>query len=133
MKLTDLSPRWLEHEGQRIGIMFACPHCVRALADQHIWLTCFFVRAGSLPAVHGMDELHEGERGERLIFEQALRELGHPDPVQGAYRDIVDCEPDKEWKYAGADFRYMSISPSIDASASGHWHGFITSGEISFV
>jgi hypothetical protein len=31
---------------------------------------------------------------------------------------------------AGADFETLTLSPSIDASASGHWHGFITAGEI---
>jgi len=28
------------------------------------------------------------------------------------------------------DFDSLTLSPSIDASASGHWHGFITQGEI---
>ncbi len=30
----------------------------------------------------------------------------------------------------GPIFETMTITPSIDASASGHWHGFITNGEI---
>ena len=28
------------------------------------------------------------------------------------------------------DFSSMTLHPSINASASGHWHGFITAGEI---
>lgn len=28
------------------------------------------------------------------------------------------------------EFGTLTLSPSIDASASGHWHGFITDGEI---
>ncbi len=35
------------------------------------------------------------------------------------------------WNLDGAeDFSNLTLSPSIDASASGHWHGFIVSGEI---
>jgi hypothetical protein len=26
--LTDLKPRWLDHEGQHIAIMFLCQHLV---------------------------------------------------------------------------------------------------------
>jgi len=28
------------------------------------------------------------------------------------------------------DFHNLTLAPSIDASKSGHWHGFITNGEI---
>lgn len=28
------------------------------------------------------------------------------------------------------DFATLTLTPSIDASKSGHWHGFITNGEI---
>lgn len=31
---------------------------------------------------------------------------------------------------SGSSFGDISITPSIDASKSGHWHGFITNGEI---
>lgn len=31
----------------------------------------------------------------------------------------------------GAGFADMSLTPSIDASSSGHWHGHITDGEIA--
>jgi hypothetical protein len=30
---------------------------------------------------------------------------------------------------AGDSFANLSLTPSVDASASGHWHGFITNGE----
>jgi hypothetical protein len=35
------------------------------------------------------------------------------------------------WQRSGETFETLSISPSIDASGIGHWHGFITNGEIS--
>jgi hypothetical protein len=35
------------------------------------------------------------------------------------------------WNLNGqADFATLTLTPSIDASAAGHWHGFITNGEI---
>jgi len=35
------------------------------------------------------------------------------------------------WTLAeGSTFGDMTLTPSIDASKSGHWHGFITNGEI---
>lgn len=34
------------------------------------------------------------------------------------------------WDLQGQDdFNTLTLTPSIDASASGHWHGFITNGE----
>lgn len=30
----------------------------------------------------------------------------------------------------GSDFSDLSLSPSVDASEAGHWHGHITNGEI---
>ncbi|MGH8217323.1 MAG: DUF6527 family protein [Steroidobacteraceae bacterium] len=35
------------------------------------------------------------------------------------------------WDLEGQDdFATLSLSPSVDASKSGHWHGFITAGAI---
>lgn len=35
------------------------------------------------------------------------------------------------WDLAGqGDFETLTLAPSIDASKSGHWHGFIQGGEI---
>lgn len=34
------------------------------------------------------------------------------------------------WTKSGNDFADLTIAPSIDASKQGHWHGFITNGEI---
>lgn len=32
---------------------------------------------------------------------------------------------------ADDNFENLSLSPSIDCSASGHWHGFITNGDVT--
>lgn len=38
---------------------------------------------------------------------------------------------DHIWNIAGDTFENLSMTPSIDASSFGHWHGFITNGEIT--
>jgi len=38
--------------------------------------------------------------------------------------------PDNIWALDGDGFEDLSLSPSVDASKVGHWHGFITAGEI---
>lgn len=36
------------------------------------------------------------------------------------------------WDLQGQDdFATLTLSPSVDASKSGHWHGFLTNGEIT--
>jgi hypothetical protein len=34
------------------------------------------------------------------------------------------------WQRTGETFETLSLSPSIDASKHGHWHGFIQNGEV---
>jgi hypothetical protein len=35
------------------------------------------------------------------------------------------------WNRTGDTFETMTLTPSIDGSGVGHWHGFITNGEVS--
>lgn len=35
------------------------------------------------------------------------------------------------WQRSGETFETLSLSPSVDASAHGHWHGFITNGVVT--
>jgi len=44
--------------------------------------------------------------------------------------DFVPMKSDACWTMSSNTFDAMTVTPSIDASASGHWHGFITNGEI---
>lgn len=48
--------------------------------------------------------------------------------------DVQGCTPGTQWAIAGgidvADFATMTVTPSIDGSPGGLWHGFITNGEI---
>ena len=51
-----------------------------------------------------------------------------------------DPDPDNDQQFpanehvwtvvSGGGFPDLSLSPSIDASSAGHWHGYITAGEI---
>lgn len=48
-------------------------------------------------------------------------------PIDGG-----EAEPDWPvyWQRSGETFEDLTLSPSIDASRFGHWHGFITNGEV---
>jgi hypothetical protein len=35
------------------------------------------------------------------------------------------------WTMGGQTFEDLTLTPSIDVSAAGHWHGFITNGDVS--
>ncbi len=44
---------------------------------------------------------------------------------------IVPCKKEQSWKIENRDdFNTLTAAPSLDASAAGHWHGFIRNGEI---
>lgn len=102
MRLLDLSPDWLVYEGRRVAMIFRCPHCLDD--KERWWLTCFFEASGTLPQWFGEDAKED---------------------------EIVNlCRADQQWARTSDDFASMSITPSIDASHSGHWHGFITNGAV---
>lgn len=97
MRLTDLSPRWLNAN----VFVFKCPHCQKAL------LSCKNVILSSR-------ELYD-------LFEATI----------GDYWNlmVVPCREGFAWTFSGTDFATLTVTPSIDASGSGHWHGNITNGE----
>lgn len=43
---------------------------------------------------------------------------------------VVQTREEFAWTIEGDDFATLTVSPSIDASQSGNWHGFIRNGEI---
>lgn len=101
MKLTDLSPRWVSYGGNdKAALIFKCPCC------REMWLTCTFQ---PIKMSHQLEIYRpEGEASG-----------GH----------VVPSRQDYAWSRHGDDFESLSVTPSVDASASGHWHGFITGGE----
>ena len=82
---------------------FKCPHCQQAL------LTCKNV-------VMSLRDQHR-------LYEQRLGE--------GWNLLVVGCKEEMAWNFKSNEpFETMTVTPSLDASASGHWHGFITAGAI---
>ncbi len=114
MKLTELDPRWLVVDGKRLGMVFKCPHC------QKDWLSCFFV---PMPHIAGQD-LHDCQYA---LFATVLPDVDT--------HEIVPCRRGFAWSSTPppdqATFENISITPSLDASASGHWHGHVTDGAIA--
>lgn len=104
MKLIDLQPRWvaIRAAGPRLGITFLCPHCLQT----HLGV-----------AFH-----HTGHEAMDDEIIRAQWPSGADGTGFGAHI----------WTLTGADdFETLTLSPSVDASASGHWHGFIKGGLIS--
>lgn len=80
--------------------IFKCPHC------RSVWLTCKSIAM---------------ERRETWdILKAGLGEDWN--------EKVVPPCPKTSWNIASQEFEGMTVTPSIDASASGHWHGSITNG-----
>lgn len=108
MRLTDLEPKWLVRDGRRVGFIFRCP------TDRRWYQACMFEQTP--------------RREQWRLFNSVLGEGKDPELcdhcVQGA-------RPDFAWVHAGGtEFADLSVTPSIDGSAGGMWHGYITNGEI---
>lgn len=106
MLLTDLEPQWLLKDGVRVGFIFKSP------ANPKFWQSCF---------------LEPGQRRDQWALFAAVVGRENCHQVQG-------CKPTARWSItppiAEADFASLSVTPSLDGSPGGLWHGFITNGEI---
>lgn len=105
MRLNDLSPHWITMPGagdDKLGLTFRCPHCP------------------------------PGERGETTYLGVWFKEPIDPDAHPGIdWPTYMLQNPERTyWHRAGDSFDNLTLSPSVDASAVGHWHGFIQNGEI---
>lgn len=81
--------------------VFRCPHC------RHDWLTCKNV------VISTQDQFD--------IFEKEFGDSWNA--------IVVGADPPCCWSIQGS-FENLTVTPSLDASKSGHWHGYITGGEI---
>jgi hypothetical protein len=82
--------------------IFKCPHCMKDfLSCKNTVMTC--------------SEQYD-------IFEAALGSKWN--------MAVVPCEKDRAWNISSRDFATMTVTPSLDASSSGHAHISITNGEI---
>lgn len=101
MRLIELNPRWITDN----LFAFHCPHCKK------VFLTCKNVPIG---------------RAEQIELLQRA-ELEPTGPRYG----VVQSKPNVAWSWDSKNFETMTVTPSIDASESGHWHGHIRKGAIA--
>jgi len=107
MRLTDLSPRWFAvgDSSGIAGISFLCPHCKQERLGIRI--------DHSAPHVIAVDADHS---------------ITHFPSETQVWQISGDALTFDGMEHGG--FESVTLTPSVDASASGHWHGFITNGEI---
>lgn len=112
MRLTDLDPRWLIKEGRRVGFIFLSP--TRGSGPVHYRQTCFFEKTPF--------------REQCELVWAAMADQAEEDRE---FWNWQPCKQDFAWALHGeADFASLTVTPSLDGSAGGLWHGFVTNGEI---
>lgn len=116
MRLVDLDPRWLLNDAsERVGFYFLSP------TNRTYRQSCFFAPTPT------REQFRSFWREQGLLSaDEDTRDLARP-MIQG-------CKPETKWTVAGgvddATFETISVTPSLDGSAGGLWHGHITNGEI---
>jgi len=83
--------------------------------------------------VDGVKKHFEGRHGMAVTFDcphcRAIRlAVWFVNPIDGG---PPTDDADHLWTRIGDTFDSLTLSPSIDASTHGHWHGFIRNGQIS--
>ena len=113
MRLVDLNPHWVnDHDAPpdaKQGISFWCPHCVGT--PKATRLAVFF------------DPPITDHPPADVSLANALRRADAEHLTDHHIGHVL-------WKRAGDTFEALTMTPSIDCSAWGCWHGFITNGEI---
>jgi hypothetical protein len=112
MRLIDLQPRWFDVPGvgtNKDGLTFLCP-CAKCLAGEPVRLGVQFANP-----VQGGAGVEMSNR-DRLRHVHNLR--------------TFDVPPGTLWQRTGDTFETITLSPSLDATRAGHWHGFVTNGQI---
>jgi hypothetical protein len=88
-----------------MGLTFWCPHCVGTPGATRLGV------AFANPL--------DGGKSEKMVE--------HHD----GHGQVVPHAPEPEWQRSGETFAVLTLTPSVDSSKSGHWHGFITNGEVT--
>ncbi len=114
MRLLDLNPRWFDVPGvggAKDGVTFECPGacCAGKPERQRIGVQ-FANPIGAEPKP-------------LMPVEEKLR---HVHELR-----TFDVPPGHLWTRTGEDFETLTLTPSINAEAAGHWHGFVTNGNIT--
>lgn len=114
MRLVDLEPRWwAEHGRHGQGVSFLCPHCILAKSPN------------PNPQRLGVAFANPLDAG-------APCNLGVEANLQRVHEHgMFDVPPGFHWKRKGDTFEELTLEPSVNCEASGHWHGFVTKGEVT--
>jgi hypothetical protein len=108
MRLTDLDPHWVAEMGapdtHQQGVSFLCPCC------RTVRLAVFFAE----PITGSPVDLKQLHRSQGVDGHLADHHLGST-----------------LWTRTGEDFDTLSLTPSVDCSHFGHWHGYITNGAVA--
>jgi hypothetical protein len=110
MQLTDLEPRWFSHDASNEihGLSFLCPHCKES-------------RLGILFS-------HSIAHDQPVPTDDSITHLPRTEHVWQITGDTPTFDGEKH-----GGFENITLLPSVDESASGHWHGFITNGVVTTV
>ena len=104
MRLVDLEPKWLSPD----VFIFKNP------TGGNDWLTCKRV------PMNNKDQY-------RLVYGGWT---ANSVKTEWNGKSVVFTKADFAWQFRGNDFATLTVTPSLDCSSSGNWHGFITNGEI---
>lgn len=122
MRLIDLEPQWLIYKRRRVGFIFRSP------TDPKWRQTCF---VESFPVLASVAEGGVGEWSWAKNSQAGIIARSCNPPVGD---DWQGCRPDFCWTIIGgieaAAFETMSVTPSLDGSRGGLWHGHVTDGQI---
>lgn len=128
MKLVDLFPRWVSDSS-------ILPDRLTAAGGP------FILSSEDSLALDGTVLVGKRRQGMGLSFECPHCVLTNASPDTAtrlaiAFSNPIDGEPPaahmKYWtRIGGTTFADLSISPSIDASGTGHWHGELKNGEVT--
>jgi hypothetical protein len=123
MNLLDLDAEWLMFEGRRVGFIFRSP------TNRDWWQTCFVEKFSHF-------------KGRDGTYDRAGDDAGSPDSQCGIVKDCAPaagsnfqmCNVDHQWSVEGgienASLSTITVTPSLDGSKGGLWHGFVTNGQI---
>jgi hypothetical protein len=114
MRLVELNPRWVAEMNAppdaKQGVRFDCPHCVALGKPEPVKCAIFFdVPVCGNPAV------------DIKLVHRAQADPGH----------LADHHVGEVlWHREGDSFENLTLTPSIDTSKWGCWHGHISNGVI---
>jgi hypothetical protein len=124
MRLLDLDPRWLTYQDRRVGFVFRCP----LPASRDWWQTCFVEPFNTFKGPdgrHHWDGEHHVDGCQAGIVSRCCPE------ALGRYQL---CTVGVLWVVVGgienASFETLTVTPSLDGSRGGLWHGYVTNGQI---